>query len=161
MLICDLAVAWALYVFFKPTDKNKSAIAAWLRVVYALIFGVAIFGLVEILRLVNGADVNETIYPQVLSSMNLFKYGWLVGLEFFGAHLLVLGYLAFKSGYAPKIIGILLIVAALGYFVDTSAQLLMSNYTDYKSIFMPMVALPGVISELSLCFWLLFKGGKK
>jgi hypothetical protein len=92
--------------------------------------------------------------------LNAFDYGWLLALVFFGIHLLVLGYLVFHSGYTPRILGVLLIIAGLGYLTDSFAQFLLPNYADYESIFLLIVALPGTISELSFCFWLLFKGGK-
>ena len=37
---------------------------------------------------------------------------------FFGLHLALLGYLIFKSGYIPRILGILLAIAGLGYLID-------------------------------------------
>jgi len=165
VLICDVLVAWALYVFLKPTNKSLSMLAAWFRLVYTTIFGAALFGLVMVLRLVSGADLltafePNQLYAQVTLFLNAFDYGWLFALVFFGIHLIVLGYLVFKSGHAPKILGVLLVIAGLGYLVDSFAQFLLPNYADYESIFLLIVALPGTISELSFCFWLLFKGGK-
>ena len=71
-----------------------------------------------------------------------------------------LGYLIFKSGYIPKIIGIFLIIASLGYLTDSFANFLLDNYSDYKEIFMLIVVIPGVIGELSFTLWLLIRGGK-
>ncbi len=165
VLICDVLVAWALYIFLKPAHKSLSVLAAWFRLLYTALFGAALFGLVIVLRLVSSADLLAAFEPgqlhaQVALFLNAFDYGWLFALVFFGVHLLVLGYLVFKSGYAPKIIGILLMIAGLGYLADSFAQFTLSNYADYESMFLLIVALPGTISELSLCFWLLFKGGK-
>jgi hypothetical protein len=53
-----------------------------------------------------------------------------------------------------------LIVASFGYLLDSFAQLLLLNYASYETIFLIIVAVPGIIGEMSLCFWLLFKGGK-
>jgi hypothetical protein len=69
----------------------------------------------------------------------------------------VLGYLIFKSDYISKIIGILLIIAGIGYLADSFANFLLSNYDAYKNIFLMIVVIPGVIGELSLTFWFLFK----
>ena len=92
--------------------------------------------------------------------INAFNNGWIIGLVFFGIHLLVIGYLIFKSGIMPRILGILLIIASIGYLIDSFAKVLLSNYADYETIFLLIVALPGVIGELSLAIWLLFKGYK-
>ena len=40
--ILDVVVAWALYRVFRPVSQRLSALAAWLRVVYAGVFAVAI-----------------------------------------------------------------------------------------------------------------------
>jgi hypothetical protein len=79
-------------------------------------------------------------------------------LVFFGIHLFILGYLIFKSGFIPKILGILLIVASIGYLSDSFANFLLPNYNDYKDTFLMIVVIPGIIGELSLTYWLLFKG---
>ena len=165
VLICDVLVAWGLYVLFKPANTGLSVLAAWLRLVYTAIFGAAVFGLVIVLRLVSSADLLVAFEPaqlqaQVMLFLNAFDSGWLFSLVFFGVHLFVLGFLVFRSGYAPKLLGILLIVSSFGYLLDSFAQFLLLNYASYEAIFLTIVAVPGIIGELSLCFWLLFKGGK-
>lgn len=57
-------------------------------------------------------------------------------------------------------IGFFLVIASAGYLIDSFAHFLLPNYTDYKTIFLLVVAVPGVIGELSLAFWLLIKGVK-
>ena len=165
VLICDVLVAWALYVFFRPASTSLSVLAAWLRLVYTAIFGAAVLALVAVLRLVSSADLLAAFEPtelqaQVMLFLNAFDSGWLFSLVFFGVHLFALGYLVLRSGYAPKLLGILLITASFGYLLDSFAQLLLLNYASYESIFLIIVAVPGIIGEMSLCFWLLFKGGK-
>ena len=165
VLICDVLVAWGLYVFFKPASASLSVLTAWLRLVYTAIFGAALFGLVVVLRLISSADLlaafdRAQLRAQVILFLNAFDSGWLFSLVFFGVHLFVLGLLVFRSGYAPKLLGILLIVSSFGYLLDSFAQFLLPNYASYESIFLLIVAVPGIIAELSLCFWLLFKGGK-
>jgi hypothetical protein len=69
----------------------------------------------------------------------------------------VLGYLIYKSGYISKLIGVLLLVAGIGYLIDSFANFLLPDYANYKDIFLMIVVIPGIIGELSLTFWLLFK----
>lgn len=165
VIILDVLVAWALYIFLKPINKNLALLAAWFRLVFAAIFGVALYHLLYALQLLSGADylkVFETdqLHAQVMLSIDAFKIGWLVGLVFFGLHLLVIGYLVFKSGFIPRILGILLIIAGFGYLIDSFAHFLLSNYDDYKEMFLMIVAIPGIIGEMSLMLWLLIKGVK-
>ncbi|MDQ0919524.1 DUF4386 domain-containing protein [Paenibacillus sp. V4I5] len=166
VLILDVLVAWALYVLLKPVNKNLAMLAACFRLVYTAIFGIALSNFLNVLPLLNGAEyltvfTKEQLHAQVLLLIDAFNNGWLIGLVFFGFHLLVVGYLIVKSGgYLPRIIGIFLIIASVGYVIDSTAHFLLPNYTDYKTIFLLIVAVPGVIGELSLAFWLLIKGIK-
>ncbi|MCY9694918.1 DUF4386 domain-containing protein [Paenibacillus alginolyticus] len=168
VLILDVLVAWALYVLLKPVNKNLAMLAAWFRLVYTAIFGVALSNLLNVLPLLSGANYFAVfttdqlkLYAQVMLLVDAFNNGWLIGMVFFGVHLLVVGYLIIKSGgYIPRIIGIFLILASAGYVIDSLAHFLLSNYADYKTIFQLIVAVPGVIGELSLAFWLLIKGVK-
>jgi hypothetical protein len=98
------------------------------------------------------------LYARVMLLLDAFNHIWLIGLIFFGLHLFVLGYLVFKSGYIPKILGILLIIAALGYLVDSFANFLLPRYDSYEMVFLMVVFVPAFIAELSFCLWLLFKG---
>lgn len=163
MVIFDVLLAWCLYLILIPVNKNISLLSGWLRLVNSTIFAIALFNLFDVLHIVSSSDYQnilmaDQLQAQVMLSFNAFNNTWLVGLVFFGMHLFVLGYLIFKSGYIPKFVGILLIVASLGYLIDSFANFLLSNYSDYKDIFITIVIIPGIIGELSLTFWLIFKG---
>jgi len=115
--------------------------------------------------MINGFDFlslfsSILIQAQVMLKLSTFNNTWLIGLVFFSIHLYFLGYLVFKSEYIPRILGVLLIVASLGYMIDCLANLLISNYADYAEIFSLIVIIPGVIGELSFTFWLLIRANK-
>jgi Domain of unknown function (DUF4386) len=165
VLICDVLVAWALYIFLKPVNQSLSLLAAIFRLVYTAIFGVVLLQLSNALQWLQGAthlsaSSVEQLQAQVMMSLESFQYGWQIALVFFGCHLLVLGYIVMKSSYVPKVLGVLLLVAGFAYTLDGFAHFLLVNYADYKTLFLLMVAPSAIIGELSLCFWLLFKGGK-
>lgn len=162
MVVFDILLAWALYLFLKPVNKDLSLLSAWLRLVNGTIFGVALYHLLGVLPLLSGSGYLTAFDPaqlqaQVLLSFGAFDQTWLLGLVFFGIHLAVLGYLIIKSDYTPNILGILLIIAAAGYLVDSFAHFLMPNYADYQDVFSMAVVLPGVVGELSFTIWLLVK----
>jgi len=163
MVIVDVLLAWTLYILLKPVSKSMSLLAAWLRLVNGTIFAIALFNLLGVLELTSGkAYLNvfnhQQISAKVMMLFDSFNNTWLLGLVFFGLHLLVLGYLVYKSGYLPKFIGVLLALAALGYLIDSFAHFLMPNYGSYASIFEMVVVIPGVIGESSFTLWLLIKG---
>ena len=156
VLILDVVVAWALYIFLQPVDKNLSLLTAWFRLIYTAIFGVSLLNLVNVLQLLGGADFLKAIetnqlHAQVMLSIRAFNDGWDIGFVFFGLHLTLLGYLVFKSGYIPKFLGILLVIAGLGYLIDSFGTFLSPNYSVEIAIFT-------FIGELLLMFWLLLKG---
>ena len=165
MVVFDVLLAWALYVLFIPVNQILSLLSGWLRLVNSAIFGIALYNLFSILNVLSNAEYTKVfdtgqLYARAMLFLDMFNDTWLIGLIFFGFHLFVLGYLIFKSGYISKMIGLLLIVAAMGYLIDSCAHLLLPNYADYKGFFTLIVLIPGIIGELSLTFWLLFKGGK-
>lgn len=165
MVIFDVVVAWALYILLKPVNKSLSLLSAWLRLVNSVIFGVALYNLFLVLQILNDTNYVKVfeasqLQTQVMLFLDTFNSTWLIGLIFFGLHLFILAYLIFKSGYIPIILGILLFVASLGYLIDSFANFLLPNYSDYKEIFLLIVAVPGFIGELSFCLWLLLRGNK-
>lgn len=158
VVICDVVVAWALYVFLKPVNKSLSLLAGWFRLVYATIFGVSLSHLVNVFGLLNGSDylkvfeINQ-LHSQVMLSLNAFGEGWNIALVIFSLHLLALGYLVFRSDFIPKFLGILLIITGIGYLIDTLGKFLLPNCNLNISIVTGW-------GELIFMFWLLIKGSK-
>ncbi len=155
VIICDIIVAWALYVFLKQINKSLSLLAGWLRLVYAVIFGIALSNYLNALNLISGADYLKILEPaqlhaNVMISLNAFDNGWSTGFIFFGLHLIMLGYLIFKSDYIPKYLGILLIIAGFSYFLESIGKIL------YPEVKLSISLITGW-GELIFMFWLLWK----
>ena len=145
-VVFDVVVAWALYELYK--ENIISGLSTLFRMMHAAIMGVAIFALVNSLSLTTGHEI--------LQQAETFTTIWLIGLFFFGIHLILLGRIIKK----PKAIGIFLMIAGAMYMIDTGAHFLLSNYNEYASIFLALVAIPSIIGEMSLAAWLLVEGGK-
>ena len=165
MIISDVALALILYILLKPVSNLLSLMAAFFRLAQAAVLGVNLLNLFFVLQLLSGADSLSTFDPNqlhalVLLFLNAHSTGYSIGLVFFGIHCLILGYLIFRSGYFPKVLGVLLIVASFGYLIDSFAHFLLPNYKDYENIFLPVVFIPAFIAESSFCLWLLIKGIK-
>jgi hypothetical protein len=152
----DVLVAWALYVLLRPVDQSIALLSAWLRVAYAAVFAAALSNLVVAVSLQTDVDsVNafgtRQLNAQVMTSVNEFTDGWNVALAIFGLHLLVLGYLVFRSNYIPSVLGILVTIASLGYLIDSFGGFLSASYDANVAIF----TFPG---EVLLMGWLLWRG---
>ncbi len=73
---------------------------------------------------------------------------------FFGIHCILLGILIYRSGYLPKLLGMLLAIAGLIYVADSLADIAVPICSqDTHAIFVF-----GFVAELSLCLGLLTKG---
>ena len=126
--------------------------------VYTVIALVALLNLVTVLQLLSTSDIlavsqSDPLQHQIMFSLNTFRSHWYFGLLFFGIHLGLLGYLVFRSTYIPRILGVLLVIAGLGYLLNSlkpflfpDIQLDFAEYTFY--------------GELIFMLWLLIKGAK-
>jgi len=155
VITLDLVVAWGLYRVFTPVNRTLSAVGAWMRIVYGGIFAVAVAQLVRVLRLLNtgGAATEGTDprYAEALAGVNRFADIYDAGLILFGAHLLIIGWLAFKAGYVPKWLGVLLVASGVGYVVDGVGALLSAGpWTDVSTF--------TFIGEFLLAVWLVIRG---
>lgn len=155
VLAGDLLAAWALYVLFEGVNRHLSLFAAWIRLVYTAIYAMALSKL-----FVGFALVQDGAAAQAMGAFREFELGWAVGMVFFGLHVLLLGYLAWCSGFVPKVLGGLLLLAGLAYLGDNLAKLLWADYAAYQVIFTAIVAIPAVLGELGLGIWLLVRGRK-
>lgn len=165
MILSDVALALLFYVLLKRVNEALSLLAAFFRLAQAAVLGFNLLNLFFVLQLLSGDGYltvfgADQLYAQVLLFLKAHSNGYSIGLVFFGVHCAILGYLIFKSGYFPKILGVLLIVASAGYLIDSFANFLLPNYESYESIFLAVVFVPAFIAELSLCLWLLVKGAE-
>jgi hypothetical protein len=81
---------------------------------------------------------------------DLYDNGIHIAQIFWGLWLFPFGYLVFKSGYIPRILGVLLIIAGFGYLIDVVTFFLFPNF--------PSIALFTWWGELLIALWLIIKG---
>jgi hypothetical protein len=151
----DVVIAWALYRVFSPVNKSLSILAAAMRLVYAGVFMVAIAQLPGVLRLLTD-NGNRAIFgadqlnAQASLGLAAFTDIWYVSQFLFGLHLLIEGYLAYRSGYVPRVLGALLAIAGLGYATDSlGAVLSQGSWTAVSSF--------TFLGEFLLALWLLIR----
>jgi hypothetical protein len=109
--------------------------------------------------LLNGADYLNVFPADQLQALamfflNLYKNGFMIAQFFFAAWLFPLGYLVFKSGYLPKILGIILMVECFAWLMYPFQFFLFPAYEVISYISFTV----GFIGEFSLTLWLLIKG---
>jgi len=154
--IVQIFVVLALYKIFKDVNKEGATLMA----VFILI-GVPIIMLNELNHLVILLLLNGTITPDVFTSKQIpalvgllfdaHKWGVNINSVFMGLWLLPMGYLIIKSGFIPKILGILIIVAGFGYLIDFVILFLFPNVNLVLSEFT-------FLGEVLFPLWLVIKG---
>lgn len=165
VMICDAIVAWAFASFFKRVHPGLAQLSGWLRLLYTAMFGVLLLCLVMGYKVIVSANALPAAAAQqqgdfAMQLFEAFEYGWSISFLFFGMHLLCIGYLILKSGFVPKWIGFVLLLAGSTYLLNNMAQLILPNYEDYKAGLTAAFAIPSIVGELGIAIWLLFWGGK-
>ena len=106
ILILDVVVAWALYVFFREENKRLSLLTASLRIIFVFIFGVAIINLLAVLPVIKGNVAEAQLAAeQIMKYIESFETIWSLALIIFGFHLLSLGSLVLQSKKHSQFLG--------------------------------------------------------
>jgi hypothetical protein len=151
--------AWALYVLLRSVNKDLALLFLLLNLCGVAIECMSVLNLSAALSLLSGADY-LTVFPasqlqaQALLHIDLYNNGFEIAQLFFGAWLLPLGYLVYRSGFLPRLLGILLIIDFIGVLIWFLQFFLLPGY---DVISYPGLA-AGFIAEVSLTLWLLVKG---
>jgi hypothetical protein len=117
-----IAVTLLLYYLLKPVNRNLSLLAAFFS-----LLGCA---------------------NDVLSFFNVAPYK-ISSLVFFGPYCLLVGYLILRSSFLPRILGVLMASAGLGWLI------FLSPLANHLSIYLKVL---GFLAEASLMLWLIVKG---
>jgi hypothetical protein len=154
-----LLAAWALFVLLKPVNKNLALLFLLLNLSGVAVECMNTLNLFAALQFLSGANylnVFQTgqLQAMAMSFLNSYTNGFMIAQIFFGAWLLPLGYLVFKSGYLPRILGILLMIDFFGVLIWFFQFFL---FPSYGVVSYPSYAV-GFIAEFSLSLWLLIKG---
>jgi len=117
-----IALTLLFYSMFKPVNRSLSLLAAFFSLLGCANDVLGLFHLA----------------PSKISS-----------LVFFGPYCLLIGYLIFKSKFLPRILGVLMACAGLGWL------LFLTPFASHLSTYLKVL---GILAELSLCLWLIVKG---
>jgi hypothetical protein len=156
----DVIVAWALYAFFNQSGRAAAQLSAWLRTGYAVAFIIAIAHLLVAATLLHKeappgtAAATGRFSDKVFSQVSQFQDIWQLALILFAMHLLLIGWLALRSGRLPRWVAALVAIAGAGYLADSVGPLLWSGYT---------IQLTAVtfVGEVALMVWLLIFAVRK
>lgn len=153
-----------LYKLLKPVNKNYAAIMVLLAVMSVPIFFLNIQNEFTVLSLLSSSNSqfgfsSEQIQSQVMLYLVQYDNGMRIVHIFSGLWLFPFGYLVFKSGILPKILGVLLMLGCFGYLINFVGYTLNPVYS--KMGISSYISLPASIGEIGTCLWLLVMGAKE
>jgi len=158
-----LLTAWALYVLLKQVNENLALLFLLLNLVGVAVWCVSDLFLITSQLLLSGADFLKVFQADQLQALamlflNIYKNGFSgIAQIFFSAWLFPLGYLVFKSGFLPKILGIILMVECFGWLMYPIQFFLFPG----NEVLFYLSSAIGFIGEFSLALWLLIMGAKE
>ena len=157
-----LLTAWALYALLKPVNKNIALLFLLLNLDGVAVWCFSDLFLMAGQLLLSGADYLKVFQADQLQalamlSLYIYKNGFLgIAQLFFGAWLLPLGYLVFKSGFLPRVLGVILMLHCVAWLATALQFFLFPGFAAITYISYPI----GFISEFGLTLWLLIMGAK-
>ena len=152
-----------LYKLLKSVNENYANLMVLLAVLSVPVFFLNVQNLFSILSLIIGGQSKfglstEQIQSQVMLYLDQYDNGMRVVHIFSGLWLFPFGYLVFKSGFLPKILGVLLMLGCFGYLINFLGHTLIDNYSKFG--ISSYISLPASIGEIGTCLWLLIMGAK-
>jgi hypothetical protein len=144
-----------LYKLLKPVNKNLALLMVIFALVSIPIVMLNMLSQFAALLLLSGADyltafAADQLQALVMLFLDLHEHGFFIAHIFWGLWLFPMGYLVFKSGYIPRILGVLLIIAGFGYLIDFVTFFFFPSFGPIKMF--------TFIGELLFPLWLLIKG---
>lgn len=160
VFLVEIVLAALLYVLLRPVSASLALAAGLARVAEAVVQAVNLLTSALVLALVSGAGYLAVLAPEQRDALMMLFLDAnaslvLVWGMFFGLHLLLLGYLVYRSGFWPRVIGVLLLLGSLGYLLQSFGHILTPQYDGVLSVAVIVLAVPG---ELVFTIWLLWKG---
>ena len=155
--VADVVLALLFYVLLRPVQPSLALLSAFLGLISTAMFGVSqMFHFAAPRFLSGGAHLDgfSTAQLEGLAFHFLTLYGLLSGLFmlFYGGASLLRGYLIYRSGYLPRLLGALLMFAGASFVLKNVALVLAPTYAS------PLLLLPMFVAMLSLSLWMFFRG---
>ena len=156
-----LVTAWGLYVLLRPVNESLALLFLLLNAVGVAVQCASMFPLLSALLQGDEASHMQAYSSAQLEglaylSINVYKTGFVTAQLFFGTWLFPLGYLVYRSGSLPRLLGVLLILDGIAVLIWFHQALLLPDY--------PAIRYPGLVisflAEVGLALWLLLRGVK-
>lgn len=161
-IVFFLLAAWALYVLLKSVNQDLALLFLLLNLSGVAVYSINLLNQFAVVLLLSGADYLKVFQADQLQALamlflNLHHHGYWIAQIFFGAWLFPLGYLVFKSGFLPRILGIVMMIHCVGWLMTSLQFFLFPGFEVITYLTYPL----GFIAEFGLTLWLLLRGVKE
>jgi hypothetical protein len=151
----------SLYVVLMPVNRNLALVAAFCRLLVALMWSLTVLNSLGALRLLGDAaylPVFKADQLQTLARLHIASSydAYYVGLPFWGSASTVCSYLWFTSGYIPRALAVFGVFASAWCVICAFAFIIFPHFD--ATVDSGWFDWPMVIFELALGLWLLIKG---
>jgi len=158
-----LLLPLALYRLLEEVNRTYALLMVIFALISIPISFVNLLNKFSILTLIGEAEdaglgAGPELAEQVMFYLRAYNNGIELSQVFWGLWLWPFGYLVFRSGFLPKVLGILLMAGCVGYLITFFAGFLYPEF--YKTKFADLVGLPASIGEIGTCLWLLIAGAR-
>jgi hypothetical protein len=161
IVLVEIVLAAVLYALLRPVSRTMSLAAALARAAEAVVMAAGcLVASVFTLLVVSEPGYLAAFDSDQRDALALFFQEAnddivLVWGFFFALSLVLTGWLVHRSDFLPRLVGILLALAGVGYFVQSFGTFLVPGLTDTWALIVLVLAIPG---ELVFAVWLLIKG---
>lgn len=156
VMAVDVVVALALYRLFAPAAPFLNGLSALFRLVYTTANIPVILGLASALRWMDVPDPGLAA-AMTTAAIDGYNEGFALTLGFFGVHLVLLGGMIAATRRLPRLLGLLVALAGLGYLWDVAAMLAFPGIREaLGDVNALLVIAPALLGEGLLMLWLLF-----
>jgi hypothetical protein len=155
VVICNLPMGLILFELLKVVNPRLALLALIFIVASATLEAVNLFNYIEPLFTFTLPEYVRAFDPEELQALargpiRMFGYAFSVSLTFFGVFCALIGILIFRSKFLPRILGLLMIVAGVTYWVN--------SFRLFLTLPIPYLQWVTLIAELSLALWLTIVG---
>ena len=161
IFLIEIVMAGFLYVLLRPVSRSLSLASALARASEGIVMAATnLFTSILTLFVIGNTGYLAVFEQEQQDALALLfqdanNYVILIWGLFFALHLVLLGWLVYRSGFFPKIPGILLVLAGIGYFAQSFGVMVAPGLSDVLETVVLVLATPG---ELVFALWLLIKG---
>lgn len=155
--MCDVALVFLFVLLLKPVNVHLAWLTAFLGLVSTATFATAkLFYFTGAFIFANADQLVGFSPDQVntiaLMSLKVYGYGGGLFMVFYGTASIIRGYLILRSGYLPKLLGVLLALGGV-CFVIKNFTLVLAPAWSFEYLLLPML-----VAMLSLALWLIIRG---